>query len=130
MNIQLLDIFFIDWIGYISSFLVCSYWNSRLATERQRLLNCFTQSDIVCEFVFQTSVGIITCYPCCCLNLILLHTGDVFAGVGPLAIAAAKRVRHVYANDLNPNAVDFLKKNCVLNKLGRKIEVRVLISRN
>ncbi|KAL8127197.1 tRNA (guanine(37)-N(1))-methyltransferase 1 [Apium graveolens] len=72
------------------------YWNSRLSTERQRLLNCFTQDDIVC---------------------------DVFAGVGPIAIAAAKRVRHVYANDLNPNAVDFLQKNCVINKLERKIEV-------
>lgn len=61
---------------------------------------------------------------------IFLYTGDVFAGVGPIAIAAAKRVRHVYANDLNPNAVDFLQKNCVINKLERKIEVRVLLSHN
>ncbi|XP_063945643.1 tRNA (guanine(37)-N1)-methyltransferase 1 isoform X2 [Daucus carota subsp. sativus] len=76
--------------------LATVYWNSRLATERQRLLNSFTQSDIVC---------------------------DVFAGVGPIAIAAAKRVRYVYANDLNPNAVDFLQKNCVINKLERKIEL-------
>lgn len=61
---------------------------------------------------------------------IFLYTGDVFAGVGPIAIAAAKRVRHVYANDLNPNAVDFLQKNCVINKLERKIEVRVFLSHN
>ncbi|KAK1352474.1 hypothetical protein POM88_053413 [Heracleum sosnowskyi] len=33
------------------------YWNSRLATERQRLLNCFTQDDIICKFVFQTSLS-------------------------------------------------------------------------
>lgn len=61
---------------------------------------------------------------------IFSYIGDVFAGVGPIAIAAAKRVRHVYANDLNPNAVDFLQKNCVINKLERKIEVRVFLSHN
>ncbi|PIA30682.1 hypothetical protein AQUCO_05400054v1 [Aquilegia coerulea] len=72
------------------------YWNSRLATERQRLVNHFTSADIVC---------------------------DVFSGVGPLAIAAAKKVKHVYANDLNPSAVEYLERNCVLNKLERKITV-------
>ncbi|KAF5192247.1 tRNA (guanine(37)-N1)-methyltransferase [Thalictrum thalictroides] len=72
------------------------YWNSRLATERQRLVNRFTNADIVC---------------------------DVFSGVGPLAIAAAKKVKHVYANDLNPSAVEYLERNCVLNKLERKITV-------
>lgn len=50
-------------------------------------------------------------------------TGDVFAGVGPLAISAAKKVKHVYANDLNPHAVDYMERNSVLNKLERKIEV-------
>ncbi|XP_057466319.1 LOW QUALITY PROTEIN: tRNA (guanine(37)-N1)-methyltransferase 1 [Actinidia eriantha] len=72
------------------------YWNSRLATERQRLLNCFTRDDVVC---------------------------DVFAGVGPIAISAARKVKRVYANDLNPHAVDYLERNSVLNKLERKIEV-------
>ncbi|XP_042026517.1 tRNA (guanine(37)-N1)-methyltransferase 1-like [Salvia splendens] len=76
--------------------LAAVYWNSRLATERQRLLSCFTKSDVVC---------------------------DVFAGVGPIAISAAKKVKYVYANDLNPCAVDYLEKNCVLNKLERKIQV-------
>ena len=56
-------------------------------------------------------------------NLILLLTGDVFSGVGPIAIAAAKIVKRVYANDLNPQAVEYLEKNCVLNKLERKIKV-------
>ncbi|EYU19172.1 hypothetical protein ABFS82_13G176700 [Erythranthe guttata] len=76
--------------------LASVYWNSRLATERQRLLSCFKYSDVVC---------------------------DVFAGVGPLAIYAAKKVKHVYANDLNPCAVEYLERNSVLNKLDRKIEV-------
>ncbi|XP_057766571.1 tRNA (guanine(37)-N1)-methyltransferase 1-like [Salvia miltiorrhiza] len=76
--------------------LAAVYWNSRLATERQRLLNCFTDRDVVC---------------------------DVFAGVGPIAISAAKKVKYVYANDLNPCAVEYLEKNCVLNKLERKIQV-------
>ncbi|GAB2278038.1 hypothetical protein Dimus_012737 [Dionaea muscipula] len=72
------------------------YWNSRLGSERQRLVSYFTGDDVVC---------------------------DVFAGVGPIAIAAAERVKRVYANDLNPCAVDYLQRNCVLNKLERKIEV-------
>ncbi|GMP52799.1 hypothetical protein CsSME_00018489 [Camellia sinensis var. sinensis] len=76
--------------------LATVYWNSRLATERQRLLNCFTCYDVVC---------------------------DVFAGVGPIAISAARKVKHVFANDLNPFAVEYLERNCVLNKLERKIEV-------
>ncbi|KAL0399330.1 UNVERIFIED_CONTAM: tRNA (guanine(37)-N1)-methyltransferase 1 [Sesamum radiatum] len=76
--------------------LAAVYWNSRLATERQRLLSCFTHSDVVC---------------------------DVFAGVGPIAISAAKKVKRVYANDLNPCAVEYLERNCLLNKIERKIEV-------
>ncbi|XP_073301837.1 tRNA (guanine(37)-N(1))-methyltransferase 1-like isoform X1 [Primulina huaijiensis] len=76
--------------------LATVYWNSRLASERQRLLSCFTRNDVVC---------------------------DVFAGVGPIAISAAKIVKHVYANDLNPSAVEYLERNCVLNKIKRKIEV-------
>ncbi|XP_075521796.1 tRNA (guanine(37)-N(1))-methyltransferase 1 isoform X1 [Primulina tabacum] len=76
--------------------LATVYWNSRLATERQRILSCFTRNDVVC---------------------------DVFAGVGPIAICAAKIVKRVYANDLNPSAVDYLERNCVLNKIERKMEV-------
>ncbi|CAI9088611.1 OLC1v1022994C4 [Oldenlandia corymbosa var. corymbosa] len=76
--------------------LATVYWNSRLSTERQRLLNYFTREDVVC---------------------------DVFAGVGPIALSAARKVKCVYANDLNPCAVDYLERNCVLNKLERKIKV-------
>jgi len=49
--------------------------------------------------------------------------GDVFSGVGPIALSAAKIVKRVYANDLNPHAVDYLERNSVLNKLERKIKV-------
>ncbi|KAK0602805.1 hypothetical protein LWI29_037111 [Acer saccharum] len=76
--------------------LATVYWNSRLATERQRLLNGFNYKDVVC---------------------------DVFSGVGPIAISAAKIVKRVYANDLNPDAIDYLERNSVLNKLEKKIEV-------
>lgn len=81
---------------YFDVNLATVYWNSRLATERQRLLSCFTHNDVVC---------------------------DVFAGVGPIAISAAKKVKYVYANDLNLNAVEYLERNCVRNKLERKIEI-------
>ncbi|KAK4285998.1 hypothetical protein QN277_002617 [Acacia crassicarpa] len=76
--------------------LATVYWNSRLATERQRLLSSFTRNDVVC---------------------------DVFSGVGPIAISAAKIVKRVFANDLNPYAVEYLERNSVHNKLERKIEV-------
>lgn len=72
------------------------YWNSKLAGERQRLVGCFCETDVVC---------------------------DVFSGVGPIAISAAKKVKYVYANDLNPTAVEYLERNIVLNKLDKKIEV-------
>lgn len=50
-------------------------------------------------------------------------TGDVFAGVGPIALAAARIVKRVYANDLNPHAVEFMEQNSVVNKLEKRIEV-------
>lgn len=76
--------------------LASVYWNSRLGTERLRLISGFTRKDVVC---------------------------DVFSGVGPIAISAAKKVKRVYANDLNPSAVEYLERNCVLNNLERKIQV-------
>ncbi|KAL2331500.1 hypothetical protein Fmac_019081 [Flemingia macrophylla] len=76
--------------------LATVYWSSRLGTERQRLLSGFTRNDVIC---------------------------DVFSGVGPLAIPAARIVKRVLANDLNPYAVEYLERNSVLNKLERRIKV-------
>ncbi|KAB1215244.1 tRNA (guanine(37)-N1)-methyltransferase 1 [Morella rubra] len=76
--------------------LATVYWNSRLATERQRLLSGFKRNDVVC---------------------------DVFSGVGPIAISAAKIVKRVFANDLNPHAVEYLDRNCALNRVEKKVEI-------
>jgi len=58
-----------------------------------------------------------------CLHMYHHLTGDVFSGVGPLAISAARIVKRVFANDLNPYAVEYLERNSVLNKLEKKIKV-------
>ncbi|PKI51144.1 hypothetical protein CRG98_028431 [Punica granatum] len=76
--------------------LATVYWNSRLAMERLRLVSGFTHDDVVC---------------------------DVFCGVGPITISAAKIVKRVYANDLNPSAIEYLERNSVLNRLERKIKI-------
>ncbi|CAG0914195.1 unnamed protein product [Notodromas monacha] len=65
------------------------YWNPRLSTERDRILKVLTRGDILM---------------------------DVFAGVGPFAIPAAKKCE-VHANDLNPASYDSLKTNLLLNKV-------------
>jgi len=49
---------------------------------------------------------------------------DMFAGVGPFSILIAKRhdkVR-VYAIDVNPDAISFLKKNIEVNRVSDKVE--------
>ena len=47
---------------------------------------------------------------------------DVFAGIGPFSIQAAKKGATVYANDLNPDCYDALVKNVKLNKLKGHVE--------
>lgn len=66
------------------------YWNSRLHAEHERLVKLFDASDVV---------------------------ADVFAGVGPFAIPAAKKGSIVFANDLNPNSTKYMQTNCVTNKV-------------
>lgn len=66
------------------------YWNSRLETEHKRIVNLLKPGDVVC---------------------------DVFAGVGPFAIPAAKKGCIVHANDLNPESYTALKHNAVVNKV-------------
>lgn len=67
------------------------YWNSRLNTEHERLINKFKTGDVV---------------------------GDVFAGVGPFAVPAGKRNTFVLANDLNPESYKYLVDNINYNKTG------------
>uniref|UniRef100_A0A6V7L5G4 tRNA (guanine(37)-N1)-methyltransferase n=1 Tax=Bracon brevicornis TaxID=1563983 RepID=A0A6V7L5G4_9HYME len=66
------------------------YWNSRLATEHERLIECMKKGD--------------TLY-------------DVFAGVGPFSIPAARKGITVLANDLNPESYRWLKENATANKV-------------
>ncbi|KAF9245861.1 Met-10+ like-protein-domain-containing protein [Melanogaster broomeanus] len=67
------------------------YWNSRLHTEHDRLVQLFKPEDVV---------------------------ADVFAGVGPFAIPAAKKGCAVLANDLNPDSAHWLSKNIGVNHVA------------
>lgn len=71
------------------------YWNSRLGTEHDRIAGFLKNGDVVF---------------------------DVFAGVGPFAIPAAKKNCIVYANDLNPESYKWLIHNCKLNKVDKKVQ--------
>uniref|UniRef100_UPI00358E2386 tRNA (guanine(37)-N1)-methyltransferase n=1 Tax=Myxine glutinosa TaxID=7769 RepID=UPI00358E2386 len=66
------------------------YWNTRLCTERERLLSRFCFGD--------------TIY-------------DIFAGIGPFSIPAARAGCRVLANDLNPEAYRWLQNNACRNHL-------------
>uniref|UniRef100_A0A4W4HJD8 tRNA (guanine(37)-N1)-methyltransferase n=1 Tax=Electrophorus electricus TaxID=8005 RepID=A0A4W4HJD8_ELEEL len=70
------------------------YWNPRLSTEHERVVSLLRCGDIVL---------------------------DVFAGVGPFAIPAARRGCVVLANDLNPEAHRWLQHNARLNKVDAAI---------
>ena len=67
------------------------YWNSRLSTEHERILAKFNKGI---DVVF-----------------------DLFAGVGPFSVPAAKAKCITYANDLNPESVKWLKINMQRNKV-------------
>ncbi|ODV59655.1 tRNA (guanine) methyltransferase ASCRUDRAFT_37084 [Ascoidea rubescens DSM 1968] len=71
------------------------YWNSRLHTEHDRLINLFQPNQLIC---------------------------DVMAGVGPFAIPAAKKKCVVLANDLNPESFKYLKINNKLNKTEKFVQ--------
>ena len=61
-----------------------------MQTEHDRLVSIFKPEDVV---------------------------ADVFAGVGPFALPAAKKGCGVFANDLNPQSYKYLQQNVVDNKV-------------
>lgn len=71
------------------------YWNPRLSTEHQRVVQLVKRGDTVF---------------------------DVFAGVGPFAIPAARLGAIVFANDLNPESYRWLQHNSKLNKVESKVK--------
>ena len=70
------------------------YFSPRLATERHRVTETIAAGERVV---------------------------DMFAGVGPFAIPAAKRGAEVVAVDLNPAAVDYLRENARRNDVPERI---------
>lgn len=71
------------------------YWNSRLEGEHKRLFAQFKPGQIIV---------------------------DMFAGIGPFAIPAAQQGCVVFANDLNPASVTYLKLNSEINKVGDRVK--------
>ncbi|KAF8215926.1 Met-10+ like-protein-domain-containing protein [Mycena galopus ATCC 62051] len=72
------------------------YWNSRLQSEHERLVQIFNPEDVV---------------------------ADVMAGVGPFAIPAAKKGCAVLANDLNPESAKYLSVNVENNRVADVVRV-------
>lgn len=70
------------------------YWNPRLSTEHMRVVQQVKHGDTVL---------------------------DVFAGVGPFAVPAARAGATVLANDLNPESHRWLQHNVRINKVATKV---------
>ncbi|KAL0214082.1 hypothetical protein P9112_006266 [Eukaryota sp. TZLM1-RC] len=74
------------------------YWNSRLHKEHERLVN-----HIIKQSNHQSNHSV----------------ADVFAGIGPFVLPLSKELNGViYANDLNPDSVKFMKQSISLNKIS------------
>lgn len=78
------------------------YWNPRLCTEHLRVVDTVKAND----YMF-----------------------DVFAGVGPFTIPAARRKCNVFSNDLNPMSYDALLNNVKKNNVGKRVQVFCLDGR-
>lgn len=72
------------------------YFSPRLAHERRRVAEQITKGEVVV---------------------------DMFAGVGPYSILIAKHQPHskVYALDINPSAIKYLKENVLANKVADRV---------
>ncbi|ACS90512.1 Met-10+ like protein [Thermococcus sibiricus MM 739] len=72
------------------------YFSPRLATERMRVFERAKEGEVVF---------------------------DMFAGVGPYSILLAKKVKMVFACDVNPIAIRYLEENKKLNKVENLIPI-------
>ncbi|EDW79278.2 uncharacterized protein Dwil_GK19130 [Drosophila willistoni] len=72
------------------------YWNPRLSTEHERIVKLLQPGDVLY---------------------------DVFAGVGPFSVPAAKKRCQVMANDLNPHSFQWLQHNAKRNKCLNNIQM-------
>ena len=71
------------------------YFSPRLATERERIVSQVEDGEVII---------------------------DLFAGVGPYSVSIARRRQvKIFAVDINPDAISYLKKNIELNKLEGEI---------
>ncbi|XP_074601093.1 tRNA (guanine(37)-N(1))-methyltransferase [Brevipalpus obovatus] len=78
------------------------YWNSRLNSEHLRIINMIRKEDTVY---------------------------DLFAGIGPFAVPAARKKCEVYANDLNPEATKWMAVNAKLNKVESNLKIFTMDAR-
>jgi tRNA (guanine37-N1)-methyltransferase len=73
-----------------------AYFSPRLATEHLRVASQVSANEVVV---------------------------DMFAGIGPFSILIAKmKGANVHAIDANPYAIEYMKTNCELNKVGQLVE--------
>uniref|UniRef100_A0A182JPT4 tRNA (guanine(37)-N1)-methyltransferase n=1 Tax=Anopheles christyi TaxID=43041 RepID=A0A182JPT4_9DIPT len=70
------------------------YWNPRLSTEHEKIVKMLNKIDTLF---------------------------DLYAGVGPFTVPAARRGCKVLANDLNPDSYQALVNNCALNKVSKNV---------
>lgn len=72
------------------------YWNPRLNEEHGRIIDILQEGDILY---------------------------DIFCGIGPFAIPAAKKNCEVLANDMNPACCRWLERNKVINKITNNLTI-------
>jgi len=48
---------------------------------------------------------------------------DMFAGIGYFSIMAAKRAKRLFAIDINPDSIELLRRNVMLNRLDGRVEI-------
>ncbi|KAA3677377.1 tRNA (guanine37-N1)-methyltransferase [Paragonimus westermani] len=85
------------------------YWNSRLGTEHARIVDRLCSPFAIGQSGKPTAIA---------ANEVIVY--DVFAGVGPFAVPAARLGCRVFANDLNPDSYQWLLRNVQENRSRKK----------